>query len=126
MILILSLPWLQYYSYLYTNSMPGNIKAWVDEHMNCEDIAMNFLIANVTGKPPIKVAPRQKFKCPECQNYGLSADLVHMVERSECVNKFAEIYGCMPLKTIEFRADPVLYKDNFPEKLKRYNDIGAL
>ena len=117
---------LQYYSYLYTNSMPGNIKSWVDEHMNCEDIAMNFLIANVTGKPPIKVTPRQKFKCPECQNLGLSADLVHMVERSECVNKFAEIYGCMPLKTVEFRADPVLYKDNFPDALKRYVDVGAL
>ena len=44
----------QYYSYLYTNSMPGNIKQWVDDHMNCEDIAMNFLITNITGKPPIK------------------------------------------------------------------------
>jgi len=42
--------------------MPGNIKSWVDEHMNCEDIAMNFLIANVTGKAPIKVTPRKKFK----------------------------------------------------------------
>lgn len=36
--------------------MPGDIKEWVDEHMNCEDIAMNFLIANVTGKAPIKVS----------------------------------------------------------------------
>lgn len=36
--------------------MPGDIKEWVDEHMNCEDIAMNFLVANVTGKAPIKVS----------------------------------------------------------------------
>jgi glucuronyl/N-acetylglucosaminyl transferase EXT2 len=28
----------------------------VDEHMNCEDIAMNFLVANVTNKAPIKVS----------------------------------------------------------------------
>lgn len=35
--------------------MPGDIKEWVDEHMNCEDIAMNFLVANITGKAPIKV-----------------------------------------------------------------------
>lgn len=35
--------------------MPGDIKNWVDAHMNCEDIAMNFLVANVTGKSVIKV-----------------------------------------------------------------------
>ena len=106
--------------------MPGNIKSWVDDHMNCEDIALNFLIANTTGKPPIKVTPRQKFKCPECLNLGLSADLSHMVERSECITRFEDIYQTIPLKTIGFRADPVLYKDNFPPMLKRFNDVGAL
>lgn len=117
----------KYYSYLYTTSMPGDIKEWVDDHMNCEDIAMNFLVANVTGKAPIKVTPRKKFKCPECTNVEmLSADVIHMAERSECINKFAQIYGLMPLKTVEFRADPVLYKDNFPEKLKRFNNVGSL
>ncbi|XP_052900287.1 exostosin-2 [Anopheles moucheti] len=117
----------KYWSYLYTHAMPGNIKEWVDEHMNCEDIAMNFLVSNITNKPPIKVAPRKKFKCPECTNNEmLSADLNHMTERSACINRFAEIYGTMPLRTVEFRADPVLFKDNFPEKLKRFNDIGSL
>ena len=108
--------------------MPGHIKAWVDEHMNCEDLAMNFLISNVTAKAPIKVAPRQKFKCPECQALNmLSASLTHMVERSECITKFAEIYGMMPLKTVEFRADAVLYKDSVvPLKLQRFPDIGSL
>lgn len=46
---------LQYFNYLYTYKMPGDIKNWVDAHMNCEDIAMNFLVANITGKAPIKV-----------------------------------------------------------------------
>jgi hypothetical protein len=32
----------------------------------------------------------------------------------------------MPLRTVEFRADPVLFKDGFPEKLKRFKDIGTL
>ncbi|XP_063703172.1 exostosin-2 [Culicoides brevitarsis] len=117
----------KYWSYMYTNAMPGDIKEWVDEHMNCEDIAMNFLVANITNKPPIKVTPRKKFKCPECTNTEmLSADLNHMMERSACINRFAKIYGTMPLKSVEFRADPVLFKDNFPEKLKRFNDIGNL
>lgn len=35
--------------------MPSEIKEWVDSHMNCEDIAMNFLVANITNKAPIKV-----------------------------------------------------------------------
>lgn len=42
--------------------MPGDIKNWVDAHMNCEDIAMNFLVANITGKAPIKVKKPQSTK----------------------------------------------------------------
>ncbi|XP_045749820.1 exostosin-2 isoform X3 [Mirounga angustirostris] len=73
----------KYFNYLYTYKMPGDIKNWVDAHMNCEDIAMNFLVANVTGKAVIKVTPRKKFKCPECTAIdGLSLDQTHMVESS--------------------------------------------
>ncbi|XP_066966241.1 exostosin-2 isoform X1 [Macrobrachium rosenbergii] len=46
----------KYWSYVYTTQLPGNIKEWVDTNMNCEDIAMNFLVANLTGKAPIKVS----------------------------------------------------------------------
>ncbi len=144
--------------------MPGNIKEYVDSHMNCEDIAMNFMVTNLTGKAPIKVTPRKKFKCHsrKCTNAEmLSEQSNHMIERSECINLFTKIYGIMPLKsgmkileniknlylqyvitiflfymssyylkslkTVEFRADPVLFKtDNFPEKLKRFNDVGSL
>ncbi|MBN3277859.1 EXT2 protein, partial [Polyodon spathula] len=157
----------KYFNYLYTYKMPGDIKNWVDAHMNCEDIAMNFLVANVTSKAPIKgsseplpgqqggsrsrtgecisnilVTPRKKFKCPECTAIdGLSLDQTHMVERlkswckpaatesqarSECINKFASVFGMMPLKVVEHRADPVLYKDDFPEKLKSFPNIGSL
>ena len=105
------------------------IKDWVDSNMNCEDIAMNFLVANITGKAPIKVAPRKKFKCstPACSNLdSLSGIQSHMIERSDCINIFAKAYGYMPLRTVEFRADPVLYKDNLPDKLKSFNNLGSL
>ncbi len=103
------------------------IKTWVDDHMNCEDIAMNFLITNYTGKPPIKVTPRKKFKCPQCANTEMiSADVRYMEERSECIGVFEDEYGMMPLKPVAFRADPVLYKDNFPNDLKRFPNIGSL
>lgn len=85
--------------------MPAEIREYVDEKMNCEDIAMNFLVANFTRKPPIKVAPRKKFKCPECTNTEmLSADANHMMERSACIDRFSKVYGMLPLKTVEFRA----------------------
>ena len=91
---------------------------------------MNFLIANVTGQAPIKVTPRQKFKCvggADCHaSEGLSADLKYMEERSECINKFQQIYRSMPLKTVEFRADPVLYKENLPDSLLLHKDLGSL
>lgn len=56
----------------------------------------------------------------------LSADLTHMVERTQCINEFTRQFGQMPLKLVEFRADPVLFKDKFPNKLKRFNNVGSL
>lgn len=44
------------YTYLYTYEMPSAIREKVDEMMNCEDIAMNFLVSHVTQKPPVKVS----------------------------------------------------------------------
>lgn len=65
----------QYFNYLYTYKMPGDIKNWVDAHMNCEDIAMNFLVANVTGKAVIKVRTHAALawlsgaqRCPDPEN----------------------------------------------------------
>lgn len=48
---------LQYYAYLYSYVMPQAIRDMVDEYINCEDIAMNFLVSHLTRKPPIKVKP---------------------------------------------------------------------
>ena len=122
----------KYWHYLYT-AAPSHpqklIKDWVDDHINCEDIAFNLMVANSTGKAPIKVGPRKKFKCstPSCENAGmLSASASHLEERSQCLDKFVKIYGHNPLKTVEFRADPVLYKENLPDSVKLFKDIGSL
>lgn len=51
------------------------IRDKVDEYMNCEDLAMNFLVSHVTRKPPIKVSShilltlgnyRNEIKVPKC------------------------------------------------------------
>ena len=74
------------------------------------------------------MTPKKKFKCPTCSNNEmLSTDSGHMVERTDCMNKFTQIFGYMPLVSVEFRADPVLYKiDSLPNKMKRFNNIGSL
>ncbi|KAH9513647.1 Exostoses (Multiple)-like 3 [Bulinus truncatus] len=48
----------KYYTYLYSYVMPQAIRDKVDEYLNCEDIAMNFLVSHITRKPPIKVRRR--------------------------------------------------------------------
>jgi glucuronyl/N-acetylglucosaminyl transferase EXT2 len=45
----------QYYNYQYTYALPSVLRKWVDEHFNCEDIVFNFMVANITGLPSIKV-----------------------------------------------------------------------
>lgn len=46
----------KYYLYLYSYWLPQAIRDKVDQYMNCEDIAMNFLVSHVTNKPPVKVS----------------------------------------------------------------------
>ncbi|XP_054166306.1 exostosin-3-like [Oppia nitens] len=103
----------KYYSYLYTYSMPKAIRDKVDEYMNCEDIAMNYLVSHITRQPPIKVTSRWTFRCPGCP-VSLSEDDSHFNERHKCINYFIQIYGYMPLLNTQFRADSVLFKTRIP------------
>lgn len=42
--------------------MPEIIREKVDEVMNCEDLAMNFLVAHITRSPPIKTTSKWTFR----------------------------------------------------------------
>ena len=53
--LLLVIVFFQYYMYEYSYQQPQAMTHLVDTSMNCEDIAMNFLISHLTRKPPIKV-----------------------------------------------------------------------
>ncbi|KAG8199824.1 hypothetical protein JTE90_000912 [Oedothorax gibbosus] len=103
----------KYYSYLYSYSMPQTIREKVDEYMNCEDIAMNFLVSHVTRKPPLKVTSRWTFRCPGCP-VSLSEEDSHFQERHKCIEHFVNAYGYMPLLNTQFRADSVLFKTRIP------------
>ena len=66
----------KYYSYVYSFIMSPDIRDIVDNFVNCEDLAMNFLIAHITRKPPVKVTSRWTFRCPGCPS-TLSEDDSH-------------------------------------------------
>lgn len=108
----------KYYSYLYTYWLPREIRSIVDEYMNCEDIAMNFLVSYITKKPPVKVTSRWTFRCPGCPE-TLSKVESHFDERHMCLNRFTKVIGHMPLLFTQYRADSVLFKTKLPSHLHK-------
>ncbi|KAG5053033.1 hypothetical protein AAZX31_02G239400 [Glycine max] len=88
------------YFNIYTNEMPSSIREYVTKNRNCEDIAMSFLVANATGAPPIWV----KGKIFEIGSTGISSLGGHSERRTECVNRFAAVYGRMPLVSTSVKA----------------------
>lgn len=88
------------YLRLYTNEMPTSIKEFVTENRNCEDIAMSFLVANVTDAPPIWV----KGKIYEIGSTGISTLGGHSEKRTQCLNRFAAEFGRMPLVPTSMKA----------------------
>ncbi|XP_063588185.1 exostosin-3-like [Penaeus indicus] len=103
----------KYYANMYSHIMPQAIRDKVDEYMNCEDIAMNFLVSHITRKPPVKVTSRWTFRCPGCP-VSLSEDDSHFTERHKCINFFTQVYGYNPLLNTQYRVDSVLFKTRLP------------
>ena len=93
----------KYYMYAYSFWMPQAIRNRVDELMNCEDIAMNFLISHIAKEPPIKVGLRHGIPCYDCPA-TLSNQPQHYEERTECLNYFSQVFGYNPLLYTQFRA----------------------
>ncbi|XP_004699283.2 exostosin-like 2 [Echinops telfairi] len=81
---------------------PATVHALLDETQNCDDIAINFIIAKHTGKPSgIFVKPENMFNLEKETTSGYSGmwhRAEHFVQRSYCVNKLVKIYTSMPLK----------------------------
>uniref|UniRef100_A0A8D9DRV7 glucuronosyl-galactosyl-proteoglycan 4-alpha-N-acetylglucosaminyltransferase n=1 Tax=Cacopsylla melanoneura TaxID=428564 RepID=A0A8D9DRV7_9HEMI len=98
-----------YYLHEYTHVMPQAIRDQVAQDMNCEDIAMNFLVSHMTRKPPVKVTSRWTFRCPGCP-VTLSEDDSHFQERHKCIQLFSRVYGYNPLLYTQFRVDSVGFR----------------
>ncbi|XP_069497670.1 exostosin-like 2 isoform X2 [Ambystoma mexicanum] len=81
---------------------PSAVHALIDETQNCDDIAMNFIVAKHTGKPSgifVKPVDMRNLEKEASSGYiGMWHRAEHLLQRSYCLNKLATIYGSMPLK----------------------------
>ncbi len=84
---------------LYSSEMSPSIRELIDRERNCEDIAMQFLIANYTAMPPVYVKGN-------LQDLGTLAGIstsqnilsaTHMDKRSQCLDLLTKEYGRNPL-----------------------------
>lgn len=82
----------------------SRIRAHVDNHTNCEDIAMNYMTSMLTGEPPLLVRGHQDYYNANPRG-GISSKSGHLRVRSDCLNQFAEWFGCQPLIDQEMRID---------------------
>lgn len=85
---------LEYYSSDDENMK--KVRKYIDEHFNCEDIAMNHVTGLLTGEGPLLVRGREAYHNME-PSKGISTKPGHLQARSQCINDFAEIFGCMAL-----------------------------
>ncbi|KAJ1553580.1 hypothetical protein HK096_007301 [Nowakowskiella sp. JEL0078] len=68
----------------------------VDRARNCEDLAMNYLVASKIEKPPVLVwSLYRKFAH---SGKGLSGSPAHVSKRDRCMKLFAEVLGRQPLE----------------------------
>ncbi|EGX94044.1 exostoses (multiple)-like 3 [Cordyceps militaris CM01] len=74
----------------------ATIRDYVDQHMNCEDIAMNHVTSLLTGQGPLLVTGREKYVNFEPAS-GISRKPGHIEARSKCLDDFADIFKCKAL-----------------------------
>ncbi|GMS81113.1 hypothetical protein PENTCL1PPCAC_3288, partial [Pristionchus entomophagus] len=91
------------YLYEYFTSMPVAFRSYVDAHRNCEDIAMNYLVAHLSRRPIMTVAFGGSISIVK-NITGLSSRNNHHQVRTECVRFFELAYGCNPLQSSYYQA----------------------
>jgi len=80
---------------MYVMALPRKIYSYVAEHLECEDIAMSFLVSSLTdGRPPLVAdywAVKSMVKL--YSQTKISGGAGHKSTRDDCVDDFADILG---------------------------------
>jgi hypothetical protein len=79
----------------YSNHMQPAIREYIDQNRNCEDIAMAFLVASESNRPPIYIKGGLEDLgvlggISTSQNIGTGK---HITARSACLNDLVRLYG---------------------------------
>ena len=117
----------RFYHYYYHHLLDKRILEMIDEFKNCEDVAFNFMISDLTRKPPLKVTTKTSFSCKLCSSdediqESLSANKLHFERRSTCVNYFNLIYGYNPLLYSQYRGSSLLFAFKNDTKIEKCFD----
>jgi glycogenin glucosyltransferase len=76
--------------YIYTCLLPQKIHKYIDDNMNCEDIAMNLLVSGMTGSKPSAVLLHvDDFGTTS----GISIKGGHLISRSQCMTDLIRLFG---------------------------------
>jgi glucuronyl/N-acetylglucosaminyl transferase EXT1 len=116
----------RYYLYLYANWLPPSLRTVVTNLDNCDDILLNFLVAHVVHRPPLKLSSRQNdaaAAAADSRHHASAAE--RLVTRQFCVGHFAEQFGYMPLQRSAVRMEPLLFKDPVSIVRKKYRQMEA-
>ncbi|VDO96645.1 unnamed protein product [Soboliphyme baturini] len=104
----------QFYNYLFNKKLTPATKRWLDARMDCEDIALNFVIANYSELPPFKVTPVSEFGSSRALTQHYLGDQKQVALRYECMRYFYGLFGGqIQLKSSRFQVAPVLRDLNY-------------
>lgn len=96
------------YFHAYTTQLPQSVHKYVDDRRNCEDIAMQFLISNMTDLAPIYVKGHLK-DMGALGGISTSHNVLkagHMQQRDECINDLIKFFGGKnPLRKAHYFVD---------------------
>ncbi|KAF5977043.1 exostosin-like protein [Fusarium bulbicola] len=82
--------------YWSEDSTMEKIREYVDQHFNCEDIALNYVQGLLTGQGPLLVRGWEDFMNLNPPS-GISTKPGHLQARSQCLNDFTKIFKSMTL-----------------------------
>ena len=90
---------------------------------------MNFIVSQISGKPPIKVARSSQFKdgsFPTQSNDGSFPvyNPNHDEVEQQCLEELIHIFKDLPLTSSKLSFNPILYRDPVSISRKRYRTLG--
>ncbi|GBG89014.1 hypothetical protein CBR_g48623 [Chara braunii] len=93
------------YLYMYTCHNAPGVREYVEKGSNCEDIAMNFLVSNLSHVAPLLLQGKTRdwgdarnSQQQHLINGAVSSKKGHQVARADCIAEFVRLWGGMPLR----------------------------